>query len=80
MSTETEIGRWLLQTLYDNYDNYASSRDIAILLSIDESSAINGLNRLIDTGMVEAKESKYRLTDKGYQVAYQRATSFCPHL
>jgi Mn-dependent DtxR family transcriptional regulator len=81
VSTPVEdVERWLMQVLYDNYDNFASSGDISILLDINESSIIEGLNKLIEAELVETEDSVYRLTEKGYQAANQRVTSFCPYL
>lgn len=81
MSPESEtVGRWLLQLLYENYDNYASGSDLSVLLEIDECSVIDRLNHLVESELVEQKDEKYRLSDKGYRTIHQRFTSFCPHL
>jgi predicted transcriptional regulator len=83
VSTELEeAGRWLLQLLYDNYDSgkYVSSSSISDALEIDEASILDGLNKLIEAQLVDSRDTGYRLSEKGYTVVYQRATSFCPHL
>jgi predicted transcriptional regulator len=81
MSPELEdVSRWLMQVLYDNYDRYVSSRDLSVHLEVDETQVLEGLNHLIESDLVESQNSGYRLSGKGYSVAYQRVTSFCPHL
>ena len=69
-----------MQVLYDNYDKYIESSDISNYLKIDESSVIKELDNMVLTKLVESNGSKYKLSEKGYKVAYQRSSSYCPHL
>lgn len=75
-------GRFLLQVLYDNYGKgkHYSSETLAHALEMEETLVQETLDRLVDTGLITEEETGYRLSEKGYSVAYQRATSFCPHL
>ena len=77
-----EVGSWLMQLLYDNYDSgkFVSSSSLAGALELDESMVIEGLSHLIEADLVDQDGSGYRLSEKGYSVAYQRASSYCPHL
>ena len=81
MSPE-EVGRWLIQILYDNYDTekYIPASSISTAIELEESQIIDGLNRLMESELVEKQDSGYKLSSKGFEVAYQRVTSFCPHL
>lgn len=79
-SEQDDLGRWLMQVLYDNYDNYVEGREISKYLEVDEPSVIEELDRMVQTNMVESSGSRYRLSEEGYRIAYQRTTSFCPHL
>jgi predicted transcriptional regulator len=79
-SEQENLGRWLLQLLYDNYDNYVEGREISKYLEIDEPSVLEVLDNMVQSDLVESSGSKYRLSEKGYMVAFQRVTSFCPHL
>jgi predicted transcriptional regulator len=83
MSLELEeTGRVLLQVLYDNYDSekYYPSDSLSDALEIDETAIQVSLDKLTDSELVLKNEKGFRLSEKGYSVAYQRATSFCPHL
>ena len=83
VTTDQEnAGSWLLQILYDNYDSgkHVSSSSIAGVLEIDKATVIEGLSSLMEAGLVDSSETGYRLSEKGYMIAVQRATSFCPHL
>lgn len=81
MDTDLEnAGSWLLQILYDNYDKPVHSSSISTVLEVDEATVVEGLNELIKAQLVEREEAGYRLSEKGYTVAVQRATSYCPHL
>jgi len=77
-----EVGRWLIQILYDNYDTekYVPVASLSKVIELSESMLIEGLNHLIESGLVENSETGYKLSLKGYEVAHQRVTSFCPHL
>ena len=83
MSTELEeVGRWLIQVLYDNYNNgkSVSASGLADVLELDELIILDSLRHLIEAELVYQQVSAYRLSEKGYTVAYQRASSYCPHL
>ncbi len=75
-------GSWLLQILYDNHDKGKPVQSISIseALEIDETIVVEGLKKLIEAQLVESSDNGYRLSEKGYTAAVQRATSFCPHL
>ena len=81
MSSE-EVGRWLLQILYDNYDGerFISAKSLSKVIGLDESAVNNGLKLLMKSNLVETNGRGYMLSLKGYEVAHQRVTSFCPHL
>lgn len=77
-----EVGRWLMQILYDNYDTekYVPVTSLSKVIELDETEITTGLNHLMDSDLVENKGTGYKLSLKGYEVAHQRVTSFCPHL
>ena len=77
-----EVGRWLLQILYDNYDTekYVKLSSLSKVIELDESEITTGLNHLMASELVENNDTGYKLSLKGYEVAHQRLTSFCPHL
>lgn len=83
MSMELEeTRRVLLQVLYDNYDNgkYYPSDNLSDALEIDKKAVQASLDKLTASDLLMKTAEGYRLSEKGYNVAYQRATSFCPHL
>ncbi len=71
-----------MQLLYDNYEGgkYVSVSSLAVALELDETRVIEGLSHLKQGDLVDQDGSGYRLSEKGYSVAYQRASSYCPHL
>lgn len=77
-----DIGRWLIQILYDNYDGerFISSRNLSEVLELDESTVMNELKHLMGSNLVDTNGCGYMLSLKGYEIAHQRVTSFCPHL
>ena len=77
-----ELGRWLIQILYDNYDTekYIPASSISPVIELEEAMIVEGLNHLMESELVEKQDSGYKLSPKGYDVAHQRVTSFCPHL
>lgn len=77
-----EVGRWLIQILYDNYDGerFISAQSLSEVLGLDESAVMNELKHLMGTNLVDTNGCGYMLSLKGYEVAHQRVTSFCPHL
>ncbi|RLI03957.1 hypothetical protein DRO31_00415 [Candidatus Bathyarchaeota archaeon] len=77
-----EIGRNLLHVLYDNYDSgkYYTSSVLSNALELDEPIVQHSLDTLSDSELLLNTDKGYRLSEKGYSVAYQRATSYCPHL
>jgi predicted transcriptional regulator len=77
-----ETGRVLLQVLYENYDSgkYYPSDRLSDALEIDETAVQASLDKLTESDLLMKTGEGYRLSEKGYSVAYQRATSFCPHL
>ena len=79
-SEQDDLGRWLMQVLYDNYDNYVEGSEISKYLEVEEPSVIDELEGMVRSNLVESSGSKYRLSEEGYRIAYQRTTSFCPHL
>lgn len=81
MSSE-EIGTWLIQILYDNYDGerFIKPKNISKVLDLDESKILDGLKQLMASNLVDTNGCGYMLSLKGYEVAHQRVTSFCPHL
>lgn len=83
MSSELEeIRRFLLQVLYDDYgkNRHISSASIALALELDESLITDGLDFLVNSGLVDRENSGFRLSKKGFTVTHQRNTSYCPHL
>lgn len=81
MSSE-DIGRWLIQILYDNYngERYISAQSLSKALGLDELVVIDKLKHLMESNLVNTNGCGYMLSLKGYEVAHQRVTSFCPHL
>jgi Mn-dependent DtxR family transcriptional regulator len=77
-----EVGRYILRVLYDNYDSgkYYQSSVISDALEIDEALVQPSLDKMTDKELLLKSEEGYRLSEKGYSVTYQRATSYCPHL
>jgi len=77
-----EVGRWLIQILYDNYngERYISAQILSKALRLDKAVVINGLKHLMGSNLVDTNGCGYMLSLKGYEVAHQRVTSFCPHL
>ena len=77
-----DIGRWLIQILYDNYngERYISAQSLSKALGIDESIVTDELKHLTKSNLVETNGCGYMLSLNGYEVAHQRVTSFCPHL
>ena len=81
MSSE-EVGRWLIQIFYDNYygERYISAQSLSEALGIDESMILDELKHLMESNLVDTNGCGYMLSLKGYEVAHQRVSSFCPHL
>ena len=81
MSSE-DLGRWLIQILYDNYDGerFISAQSLSEVLGLEKSAVKNELKHLMDSNLVDTNGCGYMLSLKGYEVAHQRVTSFCPHL
>jgi RIO-like serine/threonine protein kinase len=79
---QEEVKRWLIQALYQDYEkeNYISSSKLSIILEIDELLVINGLSQLVESNLVDKDALGYKLSENGYSVAFQRDTSYCPHL
>lgn len=77
-----EVGRYILRVLYDNYDSgkYYQSSIISDALELDENIVRQSLDKMTDKELLLKTEEGYRLSEKGYSVTYQRATSYCPHL
>ena len=77
-----DVGRYLLQVLYDNYDSgkYYPSNSLSDVLEIDETMVQTSLDKLTAIELLMKTDEGYKLSEKGYRVAYQRVTSFCPHL
>ena len=77
-----EVGRYILHLLYDNYDSgeYYPSSVISDALELDEALVQALLEKMTDTELLLKSNKGYRLSEKGYSVTYQRATSYCPHL
>jgi len=77
-----DVGRWLIQILYDNYngERFISALSLSKALGIDESVVIDELKHLMKSNLVETNGCGYMLSLKGYEIAHQRVTSFCPHL
>lgn len=77
-----DVGRCLLQVLYENYDSgkHYSSTSLSTALDIPESKVQVSLDKLVEVELINESDEGYRLSEKGYSVAYQRVTSFCPHL
>ena len=77
-----EIGRYLLQVLYDNYDSgkYYLSSVLSDALEIDIVIVQRSLDKLSDSELLHKSDEGYRLSEKGYSLTYQRATSYCPNL
>ena len=77
-----EVGRYILHVLYDNYDSgkYYPSSVISDVLELDEPLVQQSLDKMTDKELLLRSDEGYRLSEKGYSVTYQRATSYCPHL
>ena len=77
-----EVGRWLIQILYDNYngERYISAQILSKALRLNKAVVINELKHLMGSNLVDTNGCGYMLSLKGYEVAHQRVTSFCPHL
>ena len=59
-----------MQVLYDNYDKFVECSEISKYLEVDEPSVVEELNNLVQAELAESSGSKYRLSEKGYRVAY----------
>ena len=81
MSSE-DLSRWLIQILYDNYDGerFISAQSLSEVLGLEKSAVKNELKHLMDSNLVDTNGCGHMLSLKGYEVAHQRVTSFCPHL
>jgi len=77
-----EVGRNLMHVLYNNYDSgkFYTSSVLSNALELDEPLVQRSLDILSDSELLLNTDEGYRLSEKGYGVAYQRATSYCPHL
>jgi RIO-like serine/threonine protein kinase len=77
-----DLGRWLIQILYHNYDTerYIPVNSLSTVIELEEAKILEGLSHLMESELVEKHGSGYKLSLKGYEVAHQRVTSYCPHL
>ena len=83
MSLEQDkLGNWILQILHNDYskNRYLPLSSIALLLEFSNEEISRGLERLTKAGLIESSDSGYRLSEQGYNLTFQRQTSFCPHL
>ncbi len=77
-----EVEEILLRVLYSNKDRapgFPSAR-LAKALGFEEGKVVEGLTNLADKELVEQVPEGYRISEKGYAIANQRETSYCPHL
>jgi hypothetical protein len=77
-----EIRRYILLVLYDDFsrNRYLSGSTIAHVLELNLSEVICGLDFLVKSGLVDNKESRFRLSEKDFTSVHQRASSYCPNI
>lgn len=83
MSLEQDkLGNWILQILHNDYskNRYLPLSSIAQLIELSNEEISISLERLTKAGLIESRDSSYRLSEQGYNLTFQRQTSFCPHL
>ena len=79
---QDKLGNWILQILHNDYskNRYLPLSSIALMLELSNEETSSGLERLTKDELIESNDSGYRLSEKGYNITFQRQTSYCPHL